>query len=163
MTLAATGLYSLPVHYGRLTLAASATFRDLVGAADADAALAKIHHGEIDEDNPLLGMPRCLLNVTGEMEGEKVSTTGFLHKGQLELVIEVETPEAYKGPAGRRDARTWFQNAIGAIASEIEALAGQGGYLNILKWNDKNCGRADPKDNNGKEYYVAVIYWDWQG
>lgn len=163
MTVASTGLVSLVINYGALTIAGCSTFQDLVGAADAASALPRIIRGESDETNPAHAMPRALLSMTGDMQGEKVSTTGFLRKGQLECILEIPTPEAYRGIASRRDARIWFEDAVGAFLSELEVLAGQPGYLNIINWNNRNHGRADPKEDNGDEYYVAVLIFDWLG
>lgn len=156
MPVTPTGPFALAVNYAMQTLAASATFQALVGAANQAAALAFIEWGETDEHNVAQAMPRAYIDVAGENDWEKVSDTGFLANGRLEMVLEIPTPALYQGAANRRDARVWFYNNLGGILADMQALAGQAGYLNIIKFDEQNTGRADPKENDGADFWVSI-------
>lgn len=156
MPLAPSGPFALAVNYGMQTLAASPTFQALVGAINAAAALPFIKWGETDEHDATQAMPRAFIDVAGENDWDKVSDTGFLANGHLEMVLEIPTPTIYQGAANRRDARVWFYNNLGGILSDMQGLAGQAGYLNIIKFSENNTGRADPKENDGADFWVSI-------
>jgi len=163
VTIAYAGLFALPIQYARATLAASPTWQGVLGASDANDALAKMFTGETDEHAAGDARPRALIDIAGSYGGQKVSSTGFLHGSEIEVVFEIDTPAAYQGDSARRDARVWFYNLLGGILSDLEALAGQAGYLNILEIREQNTGRADPKENDGDDFWVSIIHLIWQG
>lgn len=163
MSLAYTGNFALPIQYARATLAASTTWQGILGASNASDALAKMFTGETDENAAGDARPRALIDIAGSYSSDKVSSTGFLHGSEIEVVFEIDTPAAYQGDSSRREARVWFYNLLGAILAEMEALAGQAGYLNILNFREQNTGRVDPKENNGDDFWVSIVHLVWQG
>lgn len=163
MSLAATGIFGLPVYYAMQTLAASTTWQGALGAANSNGALAHIFQGETDEHASGDMRPRALMDVAQGNNFDKVSDTGFLGRGPVEMVLEVPTPPAYQGDANRRDARVWFYNLLGGILADMQALAGTAGYLNIIGFEEQTTGRADPKENNGDDFWVSVWHLNWLG
>ena len=161
MSVAPTGIVCLPVYYAQQTLAASATFQGLMGVSSAAAAAAKIFFGETNENEDGDLRPRALLDHIGQIGFDKITTTGFIGGGTVEAVIEVPTPPQYEAVV--REARKWFYNQIGAVLSELFALAGQAGYLNILNYRIDTIGRADPKDNDGANFWICDMDLVWQG
>jgi hypothetical protein len=156
-----TGIVSLPLYYAQQTLAASATFQGLMQVSSPAAAAAKVFFGETDENADGDARPRALIDHIEDIDFEKITTTGLLGNGTVECIIEVPTPPQYAGIV--RDARTWFYNQLGAVLSEMFALAGVGGYLNILSYKITALGRADPKDNDGADFWVCDLDLNWQG
>lgn len=161
MSVAPTGIVSLPIYYAQLTLAASTACQALLGQSSAAGALSKMFLGETDENSAADERPRMLTDMIDDFSREKVSTTGFLGAGTVEAVFEIPTPPQYAGSV--RDARGWFYNQIGLILADVEALAGSGGYLNIVADGITAIGRADPKDNDGVDFWVACLDLKWQG
>lgn len=154
-----SGIFELPLYYLMKTLAASAAFRGLVGAVDADDAERFVFEDETDERTALDEMPRCRIAVDpGGFESRKVSTTGWTRTGKLSFCLEVPTPAEYVGDA--RQGKIWFRNQVGAMVKEMEALAGGAGYLNITHFKEFNTGRADPDENNGESFHATI--WEVQ-
>jgi hypothetical protein len=156
-----TGIVSLPLYYAQQTLAASVTFQGLMQVSTSAAAAARVFIGETDENADGDARPRALLDHIDDIGFDKITTTGLLGNGTVECIIEVPTPAAYAGVV--RDARIWFYNALGGVLSEMFALAGVGGYLNILGYKITAIGRADPKDNDGADFWVCDLDLNWQG
>lgn len=161
MPVTATGIFSLPLYYGRKTLAGAATFRSLVGAVDATAAEKWIFEGEVDENLVTDESPRAIMAIDSGHRFSRISTTGWQGQGPLLMVLEVPTPAKYRD--SRRDARVWWLNTVGAIIAEMQALAGVAGYLNIIEFAEENTGRADPKEENGADFWVSVWHLNWLG
>jgi len=128
MTVAPTGLFSLPVDYLRKTVAGSSTFRTLTGAATPTAALAFIHAFDATGSDLAAGFYAVV--EYGE-EWARVMHAGgtnnfFDQEGRLQLWFTQAITEAVTSDAGYA-----FANALGAIISEMEQLSGTAGYLDI--------------------------------
>jgi hypothetical protein len=123
MTVTQTGLFKQPQRLAYL-LAASSTWQTLCNASTAAAALNRIYVNSADAENT--DYPRA---VVGWMDADhfgtrKVARDEWSISGTLSLTIELEVPGEY--PKRSSDAHNWFMNQIGAITSEMEALAGLG-------------------------------------
>ncbi|MBL4884838.1 MAG: hypothetical protein JKY95_09925 [Planctomycetaceae bacterium] len=136
MAVVAAGPISLPLENLKKTLAASAAFQAAVGAANATEAESSIYRFWIP--GPTLN--KAMIRSTGEEEADRVTIDSWKRLGPLRVVIELETPSEYQN--GYEDAGTWFTNTIGAIQSEMQAMAvgNPGLYLNIV---------LDPKNWTG--------------
>jgi hypothetical protein len=156
-------IVALPIYYARLTLAQSATLQALLQQANAENALTKIFYGETNEHEDRDERPRVLLDMIDDFSRAKLDTTSWIGAGTVEALLEIPTPVQYQGAANRRDARIWFYNQVGLMLQDVEALAGTGGYLNIIASKITVIGRADPKDNNDEDFFVCALDLQWQG
>lgn len=154
-----TGLYSLPLHYLRLTLAGSSTFQGWVGAANASEALAYIYAVSVAGDATV---PFATVDWWENFSRGKIGTGAyFALQGDLMLVI--------RGPrdtdATVADAAYTFLNKVGAILGEMEALAGAAGYLDITGFEQVE-GPASPTEDEIKthgDFYQVIYRVLWEG
>ena len=153
------GLYSLPLHYLRLTLAGSATFQGWVGAANAAEALSYIF---VNWATGATTPPYATVDWWDNFGQEKIATGAFFEgTGDLQLLI--------RGPrdtnATLSDAAYTFSNKLGAILAEMAALAGSPGYLDITGFQQVS-GPASPTEDEiatHGDYYQAVYRVLWEG
>ena len=137
---AANLLYG-PISNARALLAASATFQDLVGAEDADGALASIYvpallpPAEADPEGNWLSAlrPLAILDQGDEREMSAQAAGAYGDGGTVLVHLEADVPEAYAGETTAKHAAAaqWFYKAVGDIWSEILALGHEGGYLAV--------------------------------
>ena len=163
MNVTAAGIVSLPMYYAQQTLAASATLQGLFDVSTAADAAKHILMGESDEHADTDIRPRVLLDVLDGFSFEKTSNTAFLGDGTVEAVLELPAPPDLQGDANFRTGRLWFYNQVGLILTDCQPLFGTPGYLNVLNFSITSIGRADPKENDGEEFFVAVLDLKWQG
>ncbi|MDE2100765.1 MAG: hypothetical protein KGL39_26200 [Patescibacteria group bacterium] len=163
MPVTPTGIIALPLYYAALTLAQSSTLQTLLGQVDATSALTKIFYGETDENAAGDERPRVLIDLIDDFARAKLDTTSWIGTGTIEALFEIPTPTLYQGESNRRDARIWFYDQVGQILADVEALAGSAGYLNVIASKITVIGRADPKDNNAQDFFVAAVDLQWQG
>ena len=151
MTLAASGLVSIPLDALRRLIASSATFRTVTGAADATAAIEFIHvinaSDEVTEtDDCTIVDPRSRAIIIHLSEERTNSGQGeWLGEGTIGIAFEFLRSDIYKPTkdddlASAKDkdddAMTEFTNNLGAIKSEMETNSGgsdgTNGYLNMV-------------------------------
>lgn len=157
-----TGRLSLPLHYLRLTLADSATWRAWFSAADQAASLARIHYIRVAGSavtSPIATVEWDTFKYT--QSTGSVSSAGYDQDGLLKLLIQ----ETVSG-TGDADQFNNFANRIGAITAEMLVLARQAGYL-IITEMDLNGGPHRPSEEErqtlGDIYQVIidVSYMGW--
>ena len=163
--IAGSGLMLVPVLAAANTLAASPTLQSLLGVQSAQAALLKMFTGETDEHADSDIRPRVLLDFLDGGTWERSSTTFYLGNGTVECVLEIPTPETLLGDDQRRAAREWFYQAVGNVLMEMMANSVQanGDYLNVITYTLQLIGRADPKENDGPDFWVCVLDLVWKG
>jgi hypothetical protein len=111
-----TGYVSTYLDRLATTVANSATFRTLVGAASVSAAKASIK--SVGND---LARPRCLINYGENFRLAHRSGGGDVSGGLLAL-FEIDVPAAYLDPIDY-DAALWdFRNTVGLILGEMHAV-----------------------------------------
>jgi len=153
MAVVPTEMISLPLHYLRLMPADSATFRTWVGAADQAEALARVYVNR--EASPV--RPFAVAAWATNWGREATSGGGrnyFEQVGDLMLMFEDDIAAGLD----EADAYYTFTNTVGAILAEIEALAGQAGYLNIVSIAVEN-GPARPGSDEKQttdDFYQAL-------
>jgi hypothetical protein len=171
MPVAATNTLSLCLEYLRASIAASATFRTVVGAADEAAALAFIHKFWADERVSGQGIPRAVVGYAGEQAQRQESNTELVSAGPLWVLFEFPTNPLYA--SDHRDAGTDFTNTIGAIFAEMNAarIARPDLYLNIENYEltgldhteqEEATGNTKPSGEGVEDYWWAefVVYWE---
>jgi hypothetical protein len=144
MATAAAGSMSLAQENLRTILAACATFRTLVGAADAAAALPRIHHefltapaADTYTADEMAGLrPYAIVSTDPACGFERVSHAlgSFSSRGRLILILARSVPVAAQGqPAiGQAEADLLWRNTVGQIMDELATLSsGTAGYLSI--------------------------------
>ena len=159
MTLAASGCVSLTLDAFRNTLAASATFKELMDATTAAEAKAVTWWIETDDDHveSQAALPRAVVAFSpGQYESNVQGTQTWGTNSPVELLIEVETPAEYRDDL--QNGNMWWLNKIGAIIDEVKVLAGTGGtYSDIRSMTLDMACRGDPASNNGRAFYAAAL------
>lgn len=135
--MASTNCISLPIYYGRLTVAASAAFQTWVGAASAAAALARVYRDGLPKPSggvytaaALAALrPYCIISTDDADLEAPASGPDWDQRGHLMLGFEQAVTTALANdPGGLGEA---FENTIGDILDDMKALANTAGYLNI--------------------------------
>lgn len=153
MAVTPAGMVSLPLHYLRLSIADSAAFRTWVGASTQAEALARIYINR--ETTPT--RPFAVVAWDRNWSREAISGGGrnyFEQRGDLMLMFEDDIADGLD----EADAYFTFTNTVGAIIEDIEELAGQAGYLNVVSIAVEN-GPARPTEDEKQEtsdYYQAL-------
>lgn len=125
MPVSPAGMLSLPAHYLRETVAASAAFQAWVGVGSAAAALPSIHLFGADA-----GAARPLAVIDFKPGGfhrerfARAAGSHFMGGATLELMFIALITEA-----ADVDAAYEFTNVVGAIVADMELLFGSSGYL----------------------------------
>lgn len=103
-------------------IASSSTFQDLVGAVDADAALAFVHVEADDTDDSISQRPRAIVEFERQYDRQKTALVDFNSMGAL--LVSFEFPPSEKYAANLWDELLEFCNRIDAIKAECQVLAG---------------------------------------
>lgn len=173
-TTAASGPISLAQNYLRLTIADSAEFKTWIGDATTQAqALARIHDdglpppdrgGEYDLAELKKARPYVIVSTDGFGWKKTAMSTAaeFANNGTLAVTFVQDVDEAIKknhGEIGRR-----FQNSIGTIISEMLALAGTAGYLNITEVDiSEGWTRTHPSLHEDEGDVVSIdVEFTWE-
>jgi len=124
-----TGDLNKSVYLLKDLLSNCATFQTWCGVDNAAAAKAFIHEYALDGDE--IDRPFALIERTGREDsiiagGARNYRMG---RGSLELTFEADISEAYRD--SHINARTEFDNILGAIITEMWELAGKGTHLSI--------------------------------
>lgn len=137
MTTAASKCLSLSAENMRKTLANSATFQTLVGAASATAALDSIYRWALPK--PTSGQQYTLSEIQGLRPYAIISRRGYAAKpkgagaygesGTFEVELVRDIPEFLWDDAAEI-LMTW-ENTVGGIIDDLKALAGTEGNLII--------------------------------
>lgn len=101
-------------------VAASTTFRTVVGAANATAALTSIHYPQVDESAT---WPRAVITTGENYTSRKAGVGSWRRSGGLVLTLEFEVPA---DQVGVKAELLWFVTRVDAIIAEMETLAGTG-------------------------------------
>ena len=164
------GVLSRPLHYLRETIAASETFRNWVGATtgteEENLAAARLRVAIIRDSS---GQLPIVTIGHGDQFG-KQQIAGGLHNhlrlaGSLSMTIDAAVA------AGDTDeiAAYKFENKVGAILDEMEAVAGTGGYLDISGWEIKDgpyfcpVDERDNSDNAVEKIQMDILIFVGQG
>ena len=127
MSVAPSGMFSKPLHNLRLTVAGSSNFQTWVSAGNATAALARVY--------PIFStsytLPMAAVDFAENFQRSMHAggaRNWFTQEGDLALLFRGSVNAAHD----EADAAYTFLNTIGAVLSDMEALAGTAGYLNII-------------------------------
>lgn len=161
----------------RNSLTACATFRSLVGAADASAASAFVQDGFVDDEededgNPADVFPRAILDDTDVEQHDVMGPGNISGTGRLGIYIQFEELTAAElatwysvavGTATLRNHRLHCRNLYRKITRELEAVARTPGCIEISRLVPRGCGLEDPKANNNRR--IWAMEWDvhWGG
>jgi hypothetical protein len=153
-----SGSVSLIIENTRLILAASATFQAMVGAENPGEARASILYPIVDATD--YARP-CAILWFGDGEHPLIGRglhSEFGERARVGCRIE-RTIDAADDDAGEEnDAYLVFANIIGAILSEIEALAGTATYLDITSIRIADLPRTPLEDESaGTRYYACEL------
>lgn len=150
MPVVPTEMISLPLHYLRLMVADSATFRTWVGAADQAEALARLYLNK--ETAPIKPFGVTAWDSNWGREATSGGARNYFEQaGDLMLMFEDDVAAGLS----EADAYYTFTNTVGAILAEMEALAGTAGYLNITSITVEN-GPARP--GSDEEQTIGDFY-----
>lgn len=170
MAVEATDSLSLCLENLRRTVAASATFRAVVGAADEAAARLRVHKFEAKDDGSQ-PMPRAVVGYADAQEADGEAVGVLIRSGPLYVAFEFPTPEAYLDD--RSDGCTDFTNKLGAILREMAeaAAADPSSYLPVASFTLNGPENEPPARNTGKvggvesspDHWWAEFVVNWWG
>lgn len=149
-------------------LANSAAFRSFCGAADANAALKRIHFDALPQPegdaaehsaDELKKLRPFAIVYTAAHNGYKltrVATETFAESGTLEMLLEDNLPASIAADGPRLMRR--FKNQLGAILRELQTLAWQPGYLAVNSFDVVALAREaeDERENNGDNVFAFL-------
>lgn len=165
LTVTPTGALGLPLKHLRATIAASASFRTLVGAGDAAAALPSIAIAAADdvecfEDGTqnanFVAKPRAIIRWPDQADIAQFAQSTWSW-GDGRLMIAFEFPENPSCKGNFQDGYMNFCNQLGAVLAEMYALANSGGYLAAKRYLIGPIGQAMSEENNGEEFWCAHV------
>ncbi|MBE3131955.1 MAG: hypothetical protein IMZ55_00650 [Acidobacteria bacterium] len=170
----AAGPLMLPLKYLRDTIAASDTFQDWTFSGNAAAASAHVHYAALPV--PAAGREHTLAELQGyrpfaiigqhsdggyhTVADAVTSGNEFYEGGVLRVVIEADVAPAVIDDYAEVEIQ--FLNKVGGVVSEIKALAGTAGYLNIRRisvhgpWRNNEAERLKEGD---AIFALLLIEW----
>jgi len=160
MSVSPTGMLSLPLHYLRLTVAGSSNFQTWVGAANATEALARVYPILTDT----LTLPLAAVDFADNFRRSLFASdvrNWFKQEGDLAVLFRASIDSEHN----EADAAYTFLNSVGAIISDMEALAGKPGYLDISGIT-VDAGPQRPLEDEKKtigDFYEIIFRIEWQG
>jgi hypothetical protein len=167
-----SGIISKPLYKTAQILAASATLQAIFAAAygiaaTAAAALAHVHVYEGTDKDDEHPKPRVIVGFGPDWNSRKIGTASWYGGGSVEICFEFRKADVTAETSSNLLA---FADAVGAIISECEEIAGEGdagdgeSYINIVEFTA--LGRPDftnSQEQNGEEYLVANFTARWEG
>lgn len=147
----ATGNLSATLYNLETLLASSATFRTGAGAADVAAARSFIHW--------LADAPPANQSVWAWIktkEGWKADSQGSGNSFWVTMPLQILVQRADDDEDTAKERQIKFLNWLGAVVSEMLALAGTGGYLHVTSLTISNTMLSDDHDPDGP-YQQAML------
>lgn len=160
MAVTPSNILSLPLKHLQDAIAASASFQSWAGTTPGAATLARIHL--VGVDVATIVRPFALIDFGEKYESDHISSQGqFLQSGELLLLFEDNVAVANAGNHG--DAKIAFTNPVGAVLSDVQALAGIGPYLSVQKVRLKSGPTRSSESERaaGTDLYQAVFEVLW--
>lgn len=156
---------SKPLERLREMLSESATLRTLFGAANAGAALPKIHYGYA-EDSPAFddaagaqlskSLPRALIALE-DFNSNVQASSSWGTEVVMSVLIQCETLTADKTKSLSERYKS-FLDRIEGVADELRELASDNTRLNLTSIRtDVAPQRADVKETGGVEIWWTVF------
>jgi len=160
MAVTPTGVMSLPLANLEIIIANSSAFQAWAGAADDVAAKDNIHL--VNVPDAVLVRPFALVGFADKWKAQK--TAEFFHEKRGELFLMFESDVLLANQASEADAVFAFMNVVGAVISEVLALAGTNGFLNVTEVEmTTNPMRITDEDAQMLDDYYTVefsVIWD---
>jgi hypothetical protein len=161
MAVTPDGMISLPIYYGRLLVADSATFRTWVGASTQAEALARLYFNK--ETSPV--RPFGDMGWDGDWTREAIAggERNYFEQTAGGLLLMFE--EDIAAGLDEADAYFTFTNTVGAIIKEMEERAGTAGYLDMVSIA-VHSGPARPSEDEKQtlgDYYQVLYKIEFRG
>ena len=167
-----TGLFTGSIAGVIEMIAASETFRGLVGAASAEEAKASRIHWPVandrrdDDDQMLCPRPRAIVNPANRRTWDQGGTRSWADNGNCFVSFEfLPSPECL---GNREDEMAEFLERTEKIVREVADLAGldlpdgSATYLNVQRFNLVNGpGECERQNNNDELYYGVTFELSW--
>lgn len=171
MSVTATSPVAIAKAAMRRLVASSATFQDVVGASNENAALDRVHLTEASDDFDELDTvrikdirPRAMVDFQG-IRRESIGVAQYREYYDFIVSFEFPPPDcATSGVNGEHlaDECTWFDNQWGAIVKEMGDNSGGfnaagEGYSSITDWETSDGPmRNNPDEDPQNQYYYGV-------
>lgn len=155
-----TSIVSLPLQYLKATIAASAAFQGLVGAANEAAAMAFVHIVSVPGT---VSPPYAVVDVmTGTWEARAGGTRKFFEQfGTLEFQLRAAISDSSDAEQGNEAVD--FLNTAGEILEDMLQLAGTPGYLAITGARHALPARPTREARRGvTDFYELVFQVDYE-
>ena len=112
-------------------LANLAAFRTWAGVETVEAAKALCHNDEMPSSQE---RPRVLYYMDPDgpgFETDRIAEFQWDQRGVFRAILERDVPEAHASSV--EDAERDMKNHLGAIVDELYELAGESGYMNVVR------------------------------
>jgi len=164
------GTLALAKGYLRATIADCAAFRAWLGATAQAQALARIYRDVLP---PALAngkytlaeleklRPYCLI-WSERISEPRIATATYAATGVLTARFVWDTPKLMRDQPD--ESVLQLEATVGEISEQLQALAGQAGYLNIVDTELRPAGLGAKQDYPSKGYVVvAELGVTWEG
>lgn len=163
MPVTPSGRLSLPLMHLRNTLAGSAKFQELVGAANATEAKEKIYYGGCPEDDDH-APPRAIIRLDDGPLADRTGSTTWKGTGPIEMLLTIAHPD---GITDYHEAYISITNDLGDILDQMFDLVtedpGAGPYLEITNVSRRAVGQWDADSEGTDAYWECEFSVDWEG
>jgi len=156
------GLLSEPLAHLRRIVAASSTFQQWVGAADAAAALERVHYIDVDDDEAI--RPHAMVATPPDWWCIRLSGgrgNGYRDGGEVLLCLESDISTEYIATHG--DAHFEHVNVVSGVIEDLLTLSGtadtDGAPLMDIAYIEGEDGpwRSDPVESQSDANYYQTI------
>lgn len=158
MSVAPTGILSVPLERLRGMVASSSAFQAWTGTTSATAAKARVHVVNVDDTD--LVRPLAVVDWGDKLRWQQRSPDLHEPVGECTLYFEADvSPDE----AGYQDAAYAFMNQVGAVLAEVFALSGQSGWLNLLETEMRGAPARPLKSQAVAlgDFYAATFVVTW--
>lgn len=174
-TVSPAELLSYILSHAVTALAATQSFQDLVGAADATEALQSIYldYISLQDENELASvapMPRAIVRLNEEANIDLTTSSNGESSGPLQIILEATVPEDYQqasnDSAADRKAKInaevlWWLNVLSGIQYQLRTAGLAGGSIVPYRIGIVQ-GRVHPEENDGVPYRWGKLEIDWR-
>ena len=160
-----TSIFVKPLALMAQLVASSATFQDLVDAANEDEALAHVHYpmasDQRDDDTQQMvhPRPRAIVDWGGDYSYWMEGTREWKDTGLVSLSFEF--PVLSEDDGGMKDEAIEFGNKIGAIIEEmgvnsgLNTADGSGTYVNLRRFD---LAQPPATVTDGADVFMGVVF-----
>lgn len=151
------GILSVVMDHLRTLLASCTAFQTWVSAVDV--AGAKEHVVLFGETQENISYPCAVIifDAGCELRSQRTFTTISEYGGGLAVMFTKEVPATYSDDFS--EGLLDFANDVGQILEEVDELAGQDSYLNVVGWSMNGPARSEKREKEDLAQCRVQVEW----